>query len=87
MESFRGFDHKYKYKIGGHSGDSEKLEFVKEGTGVRLLVGCTLASLSTCRLMNSRPTSLLKIFCLRFLKWCNWHGRSIPTFIFFLPIC
>jgi len=46
MESFRGFDHKYKYKIGGHSGDSEKLEFVKEGTGVGLLVGCTLASLS-----------------------------------------
>lgn len=34
MESFRGFDHKYKYKIGGHSGDSEKLEFVKEGTCV-----------------------------------------------------
>jgi MoxR-like ATPase len=31
MESFRGFDHKYKYKIGGHSGDSEKLVFVEEG--------------------------------------------------------
>lgn len=31
MESFRGFDHKYKYKIGGHSGDSDNLQFVEEG--------------------------------------------------------
>lgn len=31
MESFRGFEHKFVYKIGGHSGDSAALEFVKEG--------------------------------------------------------
>ena len=31
MESFRGFDHKYQYKIGGHSGDTDNLEFVEEG--------------------------------------------------------
>jgi hypothetical protein len=56
MESFRGFDHKYKYKIGGHSGDSEKLEFVKEGMGVRLLVGCTLASLSVRHIYKNAIT-------------------------------
>lgn len=31
MESFRGYDHKYSYKIGGHSGDTDNLEFVEEG--------------------------------------------------------
>ena len=31
MESFRVFDHKYQYKIGGHSGDSDNLQFVEEG--------------------------------------------------------
>ncbi len=31
MEAFRNFDHKFSYKIGGHSGDSERLVFVEEG--------------------------------------------------------
>lgn len=31
MESFRGFEHKFQYRIVGHSGDGANIEFVKEG--------------------------------------------------------
>lgn len=31
MESFRGFEHKFQYRILGHSGDGANIEFVKEG--------------------------------------------------------
>ncbi|KAI8617008.1 AAA domain-containing protein [Chytriomyces sp. MP71] len=30
MEAFKGFEHKFQYKISGHSGDSANVEFVKE---------------------------------------------------------
>ena len=35
MESFRGFEHKLHYKIGGHSGDSEDVAFVLENEAPR----------------------------------------------------
>ena len=31
MESFKSFEHKFQYKIIGHSGDGPNIEFVKEG--------------------------------------------------------
>ena len=31
MESMRGLEHRYSYKIAGHSGDSENVRFVDEG--------------------------------------------------------
>jgi hypothetical protein len=31
MESFRGFEHKFAYKIVGHSGDGANIEFVVPG--------------------------------------------------------
>lgn len=31
MESFKSFEHKFQYRIIGHSGDSPNIEFVKEG--------------------------------------------------------
>ena len=31
MESFRGFEHKFQYKISGHSGDGPDIVFVQEG--------------------------------------------------------
>ena len=32
MEGLRGFEHKVSYRIGGHSGDSDDLTFVEEGS-------------------------------------------------------
>jgi von Willebrand factor A domain-containing protein 8 len=31
MESFKSFEHKFQYRIIGHSGDGPNIEFVKEG--------------------------------------------------------
>src|SRR5437762_142892 len=31
MESFKSFEHKFQYRILGHSGDGPNIEFVKEG--------------------------------------------------------
>ena len=32
MDSFKNFEHKFQYRIAGHSGDGDDIEFVKEGT-------------------------------------------------------
>lgn len=31
MESFKGFEHKFAYRLLGHSGDGANIQFVKEG--------------------------------------------------------
>ena len=37
MESMRGLEHRYSYKIAGHSGDSENVRFVDEGKPLQMI--------------------------------------------------